>query len=171
MDRKKFLEFLAIAPLIVMSEKGKAMSGITELKNLNKMAENYNNTELMPVLFLGHGSPMNAIEDNEFSRGWQAVGKTLPKVNAILCISAHWETRGTLVTAMAKPETIHDFGGYPQALFDVQYPAPGDPQLAEETKEIVKKTEIGLDDKWGLDHGCWSVVKHLFPAANMPLFN
>jgi 4,5-DOPA dioxygenase extradiol len=118
-------------------------------------------TAKMPVLFLGHGSPMNAIEDNEFSRGWKEVGKTLPKLNAVLCISAHWETRGILITAMESPKTIHDFGGFPKELFDVQYPAPGSPELAKEIKEMIKKTEVALDEKWGLDHGCWSVVKHL----------
>jgi 4,5-DOPA dioxygenase extradiol len=107
-------------------------------------------TEKMPILFLGHGSPMNAIEDNEFSRGWKEVGKTLPKPNAVLCISAHWETRGTLITAMESPKTIHDFGGFPKELFDVQYPAPGSPELAKEIKEMIKKTEAALDEKWGL---------------------
>jgi 4,5-DOPA dioxygenase extradiol len=125
-------------------------------------------TEKMPVLFLGHGSPMNAIEDNEFVHEWRAIGKTLPRPNAILCVSAHWETRGTFITAMPKPMTIHDFGGFPKALFDVQYPAPGSPELAKETKSIIKKTEVGLDNNWGLDHGCWSVIKHLYPKADVP---
>lgn len=126
-------------------------------------------TATMPVLFLGHGSPMNAIEENEFVNGFRQVGKAITKPNAILCISAHWETKGTYVTAMEKPPTIHDFGGFPQALFDVQYPAPGDPALAKETKELVKKTNVGLDEKWGLDHGAWSVIKHLYPAADVPV--
>jgi 4,5-DOPA dioxygenase extradiol len=123
----------------------------------------------MPVLFLGHGNPMNAIEENEFVTGWRNIVKMFPKPAAILCISAHWETRGTFVTAMEKPRTIHDFGGFPEALYAVQYPAPGSPQLANDTKEIITKTNIGLDDKWGLDHGCWSVVKHLFPKADIPV--
>jgi 4,5-DOPA dioxygenase extradiol len=127
------------------------------------------NTEQMPVLFMGHGSPMNAIEENEFVTGFRNIGKTIPKPNAILCVSAHWETRGTFVTAMEKPETIHDFGGFPQALFDVQYPAPGSPELAGETKKIIVKTEVGFDTKWGLDHGAWSVIKHLYPEADVPV--
>ncbi len=123
----------------------------------------------MPVLFLGHGSPMNAIEENEFVAGFRNIGKTLPKPNAILCVSAHWETRGTYVTAMQNPLTIHDFGGFPQALFDVQYPAPGSPDLAREIKTLIKKTDVGLDEKWGLDHGAWSVIKHLYPHADIPV--
>ena len=140
-----------------------------KLNELNKVTNSFNNAEKMPVLFLGHGSPMNAIEENEFVNGWREAGKSIPRPNAIICISAHWETRGSFVTAMAKPQTIHDFGGFPKALFDIQYPAPGSPELAKETKEIIKKTEIGLDEKWGLDHGCWSVIKHLYPKADVPV--
>ena len=140
-----------------------------KLNELNKMAAPFNSTEKMPVLFLGHGSPMNAIEENEFVTGFRNIGKTIPKPNAILCVSAHWETRGTFVTSMQNPLTIHDFGRFPQALFDVQYPAPGSPDLAKETKSLIKKTEVGLDDKWGLDHGAWSVIKHLYPNADVPV--
>ncbi len=123
----------------------------------------------MPVLFLGHGNPMNAIEVNEFTEGWRMAGKNIPIPAAILCISAHWETKGTFVTAMGKPKTIHDFGGFPEELYRVQYPAQGDPALAEEIKSSFTKFTIGLDEKWGLDHGCWSVLKHLYPDADIPV--
>ncbi|MBS1644147.1 MAG: 4,5-DOPA dioxygenase extradiol [Bacteroidetes bacterium] len=123
----------------------------------------------MPVLFLGHGSPMNAIEENEFVRGFRKVATMLPKPQAILCISAHWETKGTLVTAMQHPKTIHDFGGFPKALYDVQYPAPGSPELARTTQKLLQKSKVGLDDQWGLDHGAWSVLKHMYPLADVPV--
>lgn len=140
-----------------------------KLKELNKMTEPLDSTDKMPVLFLGHGSPMNAIQENEFVAGFRHIAKDIPKPQAILCVSAHWETRGTFVTAMQNPATIHDFGGFPKALFDVQYPAPGSPELAEETRSIIRKTEVHLDDKWGLDHGAWSVIKHLYPNADVPV--
>ncbi len=140
-----------------------------KLDVLNKMTEPLASTPVMPVLFLGHGSPMNAIEENEFVQGFRRIAQQIPKPNAILCISAHWETRGTFVTAMKNPPTIHDFGGFPQALFEVQYPAPGSPELAQETKGLVQKTIVGLDEQWGLDHGAWSVIKHLYPEADVPV--
>jgi len=126
-------------------------------------------TTKMPVLFIGHGSPMNAIEENEFVEGFRNIGKSIPKPEAILCVSAHWETRGTFVTAMEKPKTIHDFGGFPKALYEVQYPAPGSPGLANEIKSLIKATNVELDYKWGLDHGAWSVIKHLYPDASVPV--
>ncbi|MFH0959064.1 MAG: 4,5-DOPA dioxygenase extradiol [Pseudomonadota bacterium] len=136
---------------------------------MDKLTSNIDNTEPMPVLFIGHGTPMNAIEDNEFSRGWREAGKLIPRPKAILCISAHWETEGTQVTGMAQPRTIHDFGGFPRELFEVQYPAPGSPWLARETQNTMKKTEVRLDGAWGLDHGCWSVLRRMFPAADIPI--
>lgn len=139
------------------------------LHSLHKLSTTFANTQKMPLLFLGHGSPMNAIEDNTFVQGFKTIGNTIEKPRAILCISAHWETKGTFVTAMAHPKTIHDFGGFPQALFNVQYPAPGSPELAQETKNIVQKTTIELDTHWGLDHGAWSVIKHLYPNADVPV--
>lgn len=140
-----------------------------KLNELNSIAQSFQNTTKMPVLFLGHGSPMNAIEENEFVEGFRTIAKDILKPQAILCISAHWETKGTFVTAMESPRTIHDFGGFPRELFQVQYPAPGSPALAAKTKSLITKTEVGLDDKWGLDHGAWSVIKHLYPYADIPI--
>lgn len=140
-----------------------------KLNELNKLVENFSTTEPMPVLFIGHGNPMNAIEENEFTRGWADTASKLPKPNAILCVSAHWETDGTFVTAMEKPQTIHDFGGFPQALFDVQYPAPGSPELAKTVKEGIQDISVGLNSDWGLDHGAWVVASRLYPKADVPI--
>lgn len=123
----------------------------------------------MPVLFVGHGSPMNAIEDNPFSRAWEELGAALPRPQAILCISAHWETWGTAVTAMPQPRTIHDFGGFPRALYEAQYPAPGSPALAEQVQTLIRQVPVQLDADWGLDHGTWSVLIRMFPQADIPV--
>jgi 4,5-DOPA dioxygenase extradiol len=122
-----------------------------------------------PTLFIGHGSPMNGIEDNEFSRTWAKFGQEIPKPKAVLVISAHWLTNGTHVTAMENPKTIHDFGGFPQALFDVNYPAKGSPELAEATSKLITSTKVELDHDWGLDHGTWTVIRHMYPNADIPV--
>lgn len=122
-----------------------------------------NHTARMPVIFIGHGSPMNAIETNDFTLSLSALGKKIPKPKAIICISAHWLTEGTWVTHMANPKTIHDFYGFPKALFDVNYSAPGSPDIADLVKSIIEKPKIKLDDEtWGLDHGTWSVSMRTF---------
>lgn len=123
-----------------------------------------------PALFIGHGSPMNAIEDTPSARGWAEIARAFPKPNAIIVISAHWVTEGVRVTSNAQPQTIHDFGrGFPQALFDVQYPAPGEPKLAQAIVEKLTAFDAQLDDSWGLDHGAWSVVRHMYPDADVPM--
>jgi len=141
-----------------------AFNGLTALQKSRRM----------PVLFLGHGSPMNAIEDNEYRRKWQALGAEFgasrPRPQLILCISAHWLTTGWHLTAMAQPRTIHDFGGFPQELFEQQYPAPGAPAVARGISEAIARPPVGLDaDEWGLDHGAWSVLKPMFPEADIPV--
>lgn len=125
--------------------------------------------QLMPALFIGHGSPMNGIEDTEFSRRWSQMAKEIPTPAAVLVVSAHWFTKGTKITAMDFPQTIHDFGGFPQALFDVQYNAPGNPVLAKETAGLLHSAKVELDHDWGLDHGTWTVVRHMYPEANIPV--
>ncbi len=140
-----------------------------KLNDLNKINASPESSGIMPALFLGHGSPMNAIEENEFVAGFRKIGEAIPKPKAILCVSAHWETRGTYVTAMKNPKTIHDFGGFPKALYEVEYPAAGSPQLAMETQQLISSTEVSLTESWGLDHGAWSVIKHLYPGADVPV--
>lgn len=141
------------------------MASLHPLKSLGSLP--YQPGKPMPVLFIGHGSPMNGIENNEFSNKWAKLGNEIPTPRAVLCVSAHWLTRGTYVTAMENPKTIHDFGGFPQELFNVQYPAPGSPDVAEETSKLVKMTTVGMDHEWGLDHGTWTVVRHMYPEAQV----
>src|SRR4029453_10709605 len=156
---------LALGGVFLMSETTQAaMSRLAGLKKSPRM----------PVLFLGHGSPMNAIEDNEYRRSWQELGsqfgQKLPQPQLILCISAHWLTQGWWLTGLDKPKTIHDFGGFPQELFDQQYPAPGAPAAAQEISRAFALPPVGIDrDGWGLDHGTWSVLKPMFPMANIPV--
>lgn len=158
MNRKNFITLLS---------GGIAMASIQPFYDWTKgLGEE---EEKMPVLFIGHGSPMNAIEDNAFSQRWQQMGKEIPTPKAVVVVSAHWLTKGTMVTAMSNPKTIHDFGGFPQALFDVQYPAPGSPELATEIQKLITNPAVELDHDWGLDHGTWSVVKHMYPDADIPI--
>lgn len=143
------------------------MSNLTQFKTFSQNLPVQDH--LMPVLFIGHGSPMNGIEDNEFSAQWVAMAKDIPVPTAVIVVSAHWFTKGTHITAMDFPKTIHDFGGFPKALFDVEYPAPGNVELALETKKLIHTAEVGLDHDWGLDHGAWTVVRHMYPEANIPV--
>jgi 4,5-DOPA dioxygenase extradiol len=126
-------------------------------------------TNKMPAIFFGHGNPLNALQENAYTQGWEAIGKSIPMPRAIVAISAHWYTRGTYVTGMSTPRTIHDFGGFPEALYEVQYPAPGDPVLARQLQTLLRPLEVGLDVEWGLDHGTWSVLCHAFPLADIPV--
>ncbi|MDP4284543.1 MAG: 4,5-DOPA dioxygenase extradiol [Bacteroidota bacterium] len=143
---------------------------MANLSTFNKFTDGLKEQEqLMPVLFIGHGSPMNGIEDNEFSQRWTQMAKEIPTPAAVLVISAHWFSKGTHITAMDFPKTIHDFGGFPQALFDVQYPVPGNPALAIETASLIHSANVTLDHDWGLDHGTWTIVRHMYPEAKIPV--
>jgi 4,5-DOPA dioxygenase extradiol len=147
-----------------------ALMSLNTLNGLASIASSLKEQEgLMPIVFFGHGSPTNAIEDNEFTKGWKEIVKNIPTPSLILCISAHWETKGTWITAMDHPKTIHDFGGFPQALFEVQYPAAGSAEMAVEIQQEFKTMPVGLDHQWGLDHGTWSVLKQAYPLANIPV--
>jgi 4,5-DOPA dioxygenase extradiol len=145
-------------------------TGMTAMGSVRLLNELFAETDtLMPALFIGHGSPMNGIEDNLFSNTWKKLGTELPVPKAVLVVSAHWLTKGTFVTAVDKPQTIHDFGGFPQELFNAQYPAPGAPELAKSISEMAVNPPIELDHEWGLDHGSWTVLKHIYPNANIPV--
>lgn len=139
------------------------------MNDIDRIETKLSNTPKMPALFLGHGSPMNALEENNFVRGFRQVAATIKTPKAILCISAHWETQGTRVTAMQHPRTIHDFGGFPPELYAIQYPAPGSPELAAKTKKLVSSAPIRPDEEWGLDHGAWTVIRHMYPDADIPI--
>lgn len=161
-DRMKRLSFI------------KALSGglisMNTLSAFNAFTDTLNEqNRLMPVLFIGHGSPMNGILDTEFSRGWKKMAREIPVPSAVLVISAHWVTNGTRITAMEFPQTIHDFGGFPKELYDVQYPAPGHPQLANETARLIHTADVALDHDWGLDHGAWTIIRHMYPDATIPV--
>lgn len=147
-----------------------SITGMSTLSALVSLGNSLAPSPRMPVLFIGHGSPMNAIEDNEFSKNWHKLGKDLPRPKAILSISAHWLTDTTKVTGMAQPKTIHDFGGFPKALFDAQYPAPGAVDMANLTKQLLVASHVQSDDTWGLDHGTWSVLLPMYPAADIPVY-
>lgn len=159
MHRKKFIRTLSTGVL-----------GMTSLSTFNSFTKALKSEgTLMPVLFIGHGSPMNGIEENSFSDYWKKLANEIPKPNAVVVVSAHWLTRGTKITAMDFPKTIHDFGGFPKELFDVQYPAPGNPGLAAETAGLIKSTKVEMDHDWGLDHGAWTIVRHMYPDASIPV--
>lgn len=158
MNRKHFIKIIA------------GTTGMITIAGLSQFTNSLNEEDhLMPLFFIGHGSPMNGIENNAFSQEWKKKAESMPIPKAIICISAHWLTRGTFITAMDHPKTIHDFGGFPDELYKVEYNAPGDHELAKETSTLIKKTQVNLDHDWGLDHGTWTVVRHMYPQANIPV--
>jgi 4,5-DOPA dioxygenase extradiol len=158
MNRKEFLR-------TIMGVTG--MMSLGSIRNLSETLQA--GDEKMPVLFIGHGSPMNGIEDNDFSRRWEEMGREITEPRAVLVISAHWLTHGTAVTAMEHPRTIHDFGGFPRKLYEVEYPAPGSPDVAKEAAGAITSAPVALDHDWGLDHGAWTVVRRMYPKANVPV--
>ena len=159
MKRKQFVKVIVTGAV-----------GMTTLSAFRSFTNSLSEQEqLMPVLFIGHGSPMNGIEDTEFSRRWTQMAREVPNPKSVLVVSAHWFTKGTKITAMDFPKTIHDFGRFPQELFDVQYRAPGNAVLAKETAELLHSAHVELDHDWGLDHGAWTVVRHMYPEANIPV--
>jgi 4,5-DOPA dioxygenase extradiol len=159
MKRSQFLTTMAMM----------TMSNMMNLKSLHAWTKDLGHSQLMPTIFFGHGSPMNAIQDNDFTKAFKNVGHEITKPKAIICVSAHWETRGTKITAMQHPRTIHDFGGFPRVLHEIQYPVKGNPALAQETATLISMKEILLDHEWGLDHGTWSVLRHVYPDADIPV--
>ncbi|HYH16015.1 MAG TPA: 4,5-DOPA dioxygenase extradiol [Flavisolibacter sp.] len=159
MERKTFIQTILTG-----------VAGMTTLSAFNRFTSDLKEQDrLMPVLFIGHGSPMNGIEDNAFSQRWKTMANEIPVPKAVVVVSAHWLSHGTKITAMDFPKTIHDFGGFPQELFAVQYPAPGSPELAKETATIIQSTQVELDHDWGLDHGTWTIIRHMYPEANIPV--
>ncbi|MEI6899487.1 MAG: 4,5-DOPA dioxygenase extradiol [Bacteroidota bacterium] len=160
MHRRIFLKTITLLPLAGVAMK---------LEAIGNSNSDQQNGKPMPVLFIGHGSPMNAIEDNEFTESWKTLGSEIPRPKAILTISAHWETKGTFITAMDHPKTIHDFFGFPEKLFAVQYPAFGDAKLAGEVHDHSGIPKIEMDNTWGLDHGTWSILTRMFPKADIPV--
>lgn len=161
MQRNQFIKIIS---------GGVIMTGIHTLSSFKNFTDGLEPQEhLMPVLFVGHGSPMNGIEDNDFSRRWSSIAKEIPTPKAVLVVSAHWFTKGTQITEMEAPPTIHDFGGFPKALYEVQYPAPGNPLLARETAAMIHSAKVELSHDWGLDHGTWTIVRHMYPLANIPV--